>query len=763
MSRASRRKALRAEKSTRLAFKKFFHGRDPAHFVFFQKDDSGPAPASTYGWLNNDFDARIVEANLAGQSICMAINASNKGKRIKGNFFKVNAVFIDKDDGPLTVKEVRNLRPAPDLIVRSSPKKFHAYWLVKDCSVEDFRRVQKALAQRFGTDPNICDIGRVMRMPGTFNPKYPDEEPVKLIHIAQHAKPHKLQSLIDGLGLQVDLASTEQANGASERAAANEPSPSSPAPARSIDNERAGVLAALANIPSDERKTWLHVGMALHNWDATDAGFQIWSNWSARSAKFDAATQRSTWDGFKPGGGVTLGTVFHLARLEQAPTTTESVDESSLAERLCELYRDRLRYAPAGNQWYHFDGTLWTPGTHQPHMAAREMVAAMGMARGGAMVEGLRPFRSASGLRSVVAHAQLLQGMHLDTHAFDRAPNLLAVNQGVLDLSCGQWRAARPDDGLTCRAPVDFDPAATCPLWGQFLLDVVQGDAEFAAFLQRALGYGLFGHAKEQKFFLVIGDGGNGKGTLMRTVKSVLGQYAHAVAPNVLARAYSGNPNSPSPALAALQKARFVICTELAGGGLDEAFVKQFAGGDEISARPTYGELVSFKPPGKLWMSTNTMPEIEAGDAAMWRRLVPLPFNANFRGKKANRDLDEELAGERTGILAWLVRGALAYARDGLGTCSAVRACYRSLRAKADSVQSWIDECCRVEDGARIAAGEAFSSYAQYTRAAKRTPLSNKEFPGRMDKKGFMHKRRNDGNYFMGLRLASPPLGRSSA
>ncbi|NDZ12704.1 hypothetical protein C7T35_10105 [Variovorax sp. WS11] len=755
---------MRAEKSTRIKFKKFFHGDKATHFVFFQKDDAGPLPQTSYSRIGSDFDAQIVEANAAGQSVCMAINSSKKGKRTKENFVKVNAVFIDKDDGTLTAKEMRGLRPAPDLIVRSSPTKFHAYWLVEDCSIEGFPGIQKALAERFDTDRSVCDISRVMRMPGTFNPKYPGTDPAKIIHITANAKPRKLQALIDGLGLQIDLperARTQPTNPPSEHPAPNTSGPMQPV--ISGVNERESVAAALATIPADDRKVWLHVGMALHSWDASDAGFRTWSDWSAKSAKYDAATQRSTWDGFKAGGGVTLGTLFHLAKLEQEPDAKRNFDESSLAEQFCLLYAQTLRFDPRAFSWYAFDGTLWVPGPHRPQMAAREMVATFSLARGGASVEGLRSFRNASGLKAIVNHAQLLPGMHIDAGAFDSVPNLLALKDGVVELNSGLWRPATPADWMSYRAPVNYEPKATCPLWDKFILEVVQDDAEYVRYLQRALGYSLFGLAKEQVFFLVIGPGGNGKGVLMRTIKAVLGQYAHSVAPNVLSRAYSGNPNSPSPALAPLQKARFVICTELpSSGGLDAAFVKQFAGGDELSARPNYGELVTFTPPGKLWISTNSMPEIEASDAAMWRRLVPLPFTANFRGKKANRELDQLLETEHAGILLWLLSGAAEYAHNGLGTCKAVSDCRKALKTSADSVQAWVNECCRLDGDSRIAASDAYASYVQYSRGAKQKPLSNREFPLRMEKKGFAHKRRSSGSFFEGLRLVNPLPGRRS-
>ncbi|RST54056.1 phage/plasmid primase, P4 family [Variovorax sp. DXTD-1] len=773
MSRASRHKVLLDPevKGSRSKFKQFFHGKDPAHYAVFDKGEVKTAQTH-YGRLTKEFDKHIVEANADGLSVCMAINSSRKGKRVKDNFFKVNAVFIDKDKGDLTRKDLLALRVPPHLIVRSSKNKFHAYWLVADCPVWAFPFVQKALAARFGTDISVSDIGRAMRMAGTFNPKYPDTKPAEIVYMAKNPKPLALRTLIDGLGLKLD-AETLKKLGAMKANAANEDTPPSatsiplaPPPDASVRHklERERIVAALAVIPADDRNTWMRVGMALHSWDALEAGFPVWDDWSRKSTKHDPETQRSTWKAFKLGGGVTLGTLFHLAKLEQeqAPDEKRGFDEASLAEQFCQLHSDTLRYDPKAVQWFAFDGTIWEPSTHRPQMAAREMVATLKLARGGGLADGLRSFGTATGLRAIVKHAELLPGMLIDASTFDSNPDLLAVKDGVVNLHTGHWRAATPADGMSFRAPVAYDPTATCPLWDGFIRGVVCDDKEFARYLRRLLGYSLFGHAKEQIFFLVIGPGGNGKGVLMRTIKAVLDQYAHAIAPNVLSRAYSGNPNSPSPALAPLQRARFVACTELSGGGLDEAFVKQFAGGDQLSARPNYGELVTFTPPGKLWLSTNKMPEIEAGDQAMWRRLVPLPFTANFRGKNADTDLEAKLEKEHPGILIWLLRGAAEYAREGLGECKAVRDCRKTLKASADSVQAWIDECCRSDADGRIRAGDAYDSYARYTRGAKHKPLSNKEFPQRMEKKDFAHKRRSSGSFFEGLRLVTPIPGRQN-
>jgi putative DNA primase/helicase len=122
--------------------------------------------------------------------------------------------------------------------------------------------------------------------------------------------------------------------------------------------------------------------------------------------------------------------------------------------------------------------------------------------------------------------------------------------------------------------------------------------------------------------------------------------------------------------------------------------------------------------------------------------------------------LEAKLEKEHPGILMWLLRGAAEYAREGLGECKVVTDCRKTLKSSADSVQAWIDECCRSDADGRVAASDAYDSYTRYTRGAKRKPLSNKEFPQRMEKKGYAHKRRSSGSFFEGLRLVTLVPGR---
>ncbi|WP_163371942.1 DNA-primase RepB domain-containing protein [Endozoicomonas acroporae] len=57
------------------------------------------------------------------------------------------------------------------MIIESSPGNGHAYWLIEHCPLDGFKDAQKMLATALGGDPAVCDLPRVMRLPGLLHTK----------------------------------------------------------------------------------------------------------------------------------------------------------------------------------------------------------------------------------------------------------------------------------------------------------------------------------------------------------------------------------------------------------------------------------------------------------------------------------------------------------------------------------------------------------------------------------------------------------------
>lgn len=75
------------------------------------------------------------------------------------------------------------------------------------------------------------------------------------------------------------------------------------------------VLEALQFISSDDRDTWLRVGMCLFTSNDKRA-YEMWCNWSASSDKYDHDDQYRVWRSFRHKGldSVDVPTIFHMAQ-----------------------------------------------------------------------------------------------------------------------------------------------------------------------------------------------------------------------------------------------------------------------------------------------------------------------------------------------------------------------------------------------------------------------------------------------------------------
>jgi len=111
----------------------------------------------------------LIELNRAGAGIFVTINRTDLRGRKEGNITGIRSLFLDLDGNPLPGEWPLD----PRLINETSPGHWHVFWLVGEgFPLDRFEPVQKTIAQRFGGDPAVCDLPRVMRLPGFLHQKH---------------------------------------------------------------------------------------------------------------------------------------------------------------------------------------------------------------------------------------------------------------------------------------------------------------------------------------------------------------------------------------------------------------------------------------------------------------------------------------------------------------------------------------------------------------------------------------------------------------
>lgn len=181
--------------------------RDAAAFAFrvLPEGAESSAKASNYVGTVEQLLPVLEQKNSQGCGVFVAIN---EGGQRASDITRVRAVFADTDGAPLE-PIVAALKP--HIIVESSPGRWHVYWLVADgFPLDRFKPVQTAIARRFGTDPSINDLPRVMRLPG-FNHQKREPYRCRLIQLKPSLQRYSLDDLVTGLGLDMDAPAKPEA------------------------------------------------------------------------------------------------------------------------------------------------------------------------------------------------------------------------------------------------------------------------------------------------------------------------------------------------------------------------------------------------------------------------------------------------------------------------------------------------------------------------------------------------------------------------
>lgn len=416
--------------------------------------------------------------------------------------------------------------------------------------------------------------------------------------------------------------------------------------------------------------------------------------------------------------------------------------DRGLGDRLVDRVGGRVRYIPAVG-WLHYEtGGVWRrdgEGIHLPRLAlesASDLRAEIEAATPDDLSELSTPLqrywqrvsgfaRRAEDVGKVKAAVEVAR---VDPRVAGRVDDLDAdgwmfgASNVAVHLASGESVPHDPSLMLTLQSPVPYDPDATCPLWERFIGDIMEGDAEMVAFLQRAAGYLLTASTREQCFFVLWGGGSNGKSTLLDVLGAIMGDYAkHAQFETFTER--SGGGGEIRNDIADLRGARLVTAVEPnAGVKLDEGLIKQLTGGDPVKARFLYQEAFTFRPTFKVLLACNSLPLIRGTDHGIWRRVRLIPFLRRFRTEadhpadwpEADKTLGDRLKLELPGVLAWAVRGAVEWTQGGLRPPAKVLAATAGYRSSSDTMGRFLEDRCVLGPHTQCTKAQLFEAFADW-------------------------------------------------
>ena len=132
----------------------------------------------------------LQKLNEEGAGVFVTINITDGTGRKDKNITNLRSAFIDADNVDLLEvfkKDPDVDRCYPNILVKSK-RGLHAYWLLDTWEDKsNFTPLQVSLIEKFGTDPEPRDLARVMRLPGFYHVKDPEDPTlVTLEHVETH-------------------------------------------------------------------------------------------------------------------------------------------------------------------------------------------------------------------------------------------------------------------------------------------------------------------------------------------------------------------------------------------------------------------------------------------------------------------------------------------------------------------------------------------------------------------------------------------------
>jgi putative DNA primase/helicase len=446
-----------------------------------------------------------------------------------------------------------------------------------------------------------------------------------------------------------------------------------------------------------------------------------------------------------------------LERLERAGDAKMSGgyldNDAGRASRFCDRWSNEILFIPERGIWMTWEGrwkrdiagglkrrAVSMASEIMQEVAARPATTKDELRQRATEVAGAVRWGDERTIKPMLALAEAVQKVQCSASEIDADPWLLGTPNAIVDLRTGQAKPHYPEARITLSTLAEYDPKATAPRWECFLEEVFP-DAELRRFVWKAAGYSVTGDMGEECFFMLHNSGRNGKSKFIGAIEHALGDYADTAGAGLVVANDRGE--DPKREKAAILGIRFLRAPETEGKQkLNIRAIKDITGGDSINAEAKYENPFSFKPTCKIWWACNDRPAVNEIGPAIWERVRMIPFERYFKPEDRDLELESKLKSEASGILNWLIAGAILWQSEGMRVLPAkVKDAVAEYQRDEDTLADFIEEATEqdLDPNSTVAHADLFHRYEDWARdSGVRFPLAKVMLSKQLRKKGWI-------------------------
>nr|DAI21420.1 MAG TPA: dsDNA helicase [Caudoviricetes sp.] len=209
--------------------------------------------------------------------------------------------------------------------------------------------------------------------------------------------------------------------------------------------------------------------------------------------------------------------------------------------------------------------------------------------------------------------------------------NYIVCNNGLLNLDTLELEEFTPNYISKNKIAVSYNPNAQSDVLDHTLDKIACFRPKLRGIIEEMVGYCLLRRNELGKSFILTGVGSNGKSTILDVLKTLIGENnISSLGMNELGVRFK---------TAELYGKMVNIGDDISSAYIDDnSIFKKLVTGESVNVERKGADPFDFKNTSKLIFSANEVPRINDTSNGLMRRLVIIPFNAEF--KSTDEDFD---------------------------------------------------------------------------------------------------------------------------